>query len=601
MVIPTTQQFFDAAVWTYRHDSLPPLPYLEDADGQPLMRLEAGDGFFAAALVTPAGDVIIAFEGTDLGGIVREEDREFVIAQLRADALIYFGETPPAFIDAYTFTDTVIRAAAAQGISRDHIFVTGHSLGGGEAEYVSAHFGLGGETFGAPGVSVRSVPQVKSTLTAYVEFGDPVGNYSAHPNVEGNFLYSDDIVRVGHPKYLGSLLSVVQLEIAGRFFGPGTTREQNATGLLLLAAAAAEHHVVGAYSRDLFGVPVPGPDDLNFTTAELIAAARLALNGHIELLSGRPDSIESREASTEDDHDTVEGGDGSDTLRGRGGDDVLYGNGGDDILDGELGDDLLEGNAGRDRLGGGVGSDTLSGGAGGDWLFGGAGKDWLRGDDGTDDLSGEEDDDLLDGGGGNDRLFGGIGDDGLHGGDGNDVLEGQAGDDRLGGGAGNDALMGGDGEDRLFGGDGADTLRGENGNDELSGEQGNDILEGGEGNDKLFGGIGDDHLDGGDGDDLLEGQAGIDRLEGGGGDDVLRGDDGVDTFVFRPGFGRDQIEDFRSDDVIEFRGQTIGDFDSLIRSTTQMGANLAIDSGSGTLIVLGVQKASLAPDDFRFL
>ena len=51
----------------------------------------------------------------------------------------------------------------------------------------------------------------------------------------------------------------------------------------------------------------------------------------------------------------------------------------------------------------------------------------------------------------------------------------------------------------------------------------------------------------------------INVLEGGAGNDVLSGRAGADTFMFRSGFGSDQITDFTADarlnDVIEWHGQ----------------------------------------------
>ncbi|MFQ5763872.1 MAG: FecR domain-containing protein, partial [Rhodospirillales bacterium] len=83
------------------------------------------------------------------------------------------------------------------------------------------------------------------------------------------------------------------------------------------------------------------------------------------------------------------------------------------------------------------------------------------------------------------------------------------------------------------------------GDDVLEGGEGADVLYGGAGNDVLHGGKGDDVLYGGAGDDILKGGKGDDVLEGGAGDDVILGGKGSDVFVFKPGAGKDIIEDFR--------------------------------------------------------
>jgi Ca2+-binding RTX toxin-like protein len=309
--------------------------------------------------------------------------------------------------------------------------------------------------------------------------------------------------------------------------------------------------------------------------------------------------------------DILDGTDGNDQLFGDGGDDVLFGRNGDDILSGgdgrdvihgEEGNDRLEGGAGNDELHGGNGNDQLLGGDGEDTLFGSTGDDELRGDNGDDTLSGEDGQDRLYGGAGDDRLFGNDGDDILHGEDGNDRLEGGPGKDELHGGDGNDQLFGGDNDDVLIGGSGEDELHGDNGNDTLSGEQGQDQLFGGSGEDRLFGGDGDDRLFGEDGNDRLEGGSGTDRLEGGRGDDTLVGGDGADTFVFAAGFGRDTISDFRSDDVIEFQNGVFADLGTVLSHASQSGGDTVITADAGdTLILQGVQRSSLAADDFRFV
>lgn len=318
--------------------------------------------------------------------------------------------------------------------------------------------------------------------------------------------------------------------------------------------------------------------------------------------------------------DVLDGTAGNDQLFGEAGDDFLFGHGGDDslvggdgrdVIHGEDGNDRLEGGSSNDELHGGNGNDKLFGGDSEDTLFGGTGEDELRGDSGNDMLSGEDGQDTLYGGTGDDRLFGNDGDDILHGEDGTDRLEGGLGKDDLHGGDGNDQLSGGDNDDTLFGGTGEDELRGDNGNDMLSGEQGQDQLFGGSGEDRLIGGEGDDRLFGEDGEDRLfgedgndrlEGGSGTDRLEGGRGDDTLVGGDAADTFVFAANFGRDTIADFRPEDVIEFQNGLFANFSAVLSHTAQSGGDTIINDDAGdTLILQGIQRSSLAADDFRFV
>lgn len=99
----------------------------------------------------------------------------------------------------------MVAAALADGYSLDDITITGHSLGAGAAAYISAVLGLDGVTFAAPGISTDTIPAIGAgELVNFVEYGDPIGNYSFTPkNYEGDFLFSDDIRRVGDATYTG--------------------------------------------------------------------------------------------------------------------------------------------------------------------------------------------------------------------------------------------------------------------------------------------------------------------------------------------------------------------------------------------------------------
>jgi Ca2+-binding RTX toxin-like protein len=116
---------------------------------------------------------------------------------------------------------------------------------------------------------------------------------------------------------------------------------------------------------------------------------------------------------------------------------------------------------------------------------------------------------------------------------------------------GGDLLSGRDGADRLFGGAGFDRLFGGNGADALGGGSQRDLLFGGDDGDFLAGNQAGDSLYGEDGDDLLIGGLGRDILTGGPGDDTFRYLTVRDS---RPGSEfRDQIEDFRSGDLVDLR------------------------------------------------
>ena len=250
MSAPSTTNFFDAAEFVYRDESDLPagLTPLTNANGQAIASLKTADGFYGAAYETTGGKIIVAFEGTDLGGVTSNPG--FVEPQLQADQQIYEGQNPAAYTDALRLTRWAVQVARADGISRNDVFVDGHSLGGAEAEYVAARTGLGGDTFGAPGIPSSDIaPGETSHLVNYVDYGDPVGNYGATPNKEGNFLASPDIVRFGAATYVGEASTAKALGQAGALYGE--TPVGSAAAIGILAKATVDHHLLQDYATDL--------------------------------------------------------------------------------------------------------------------------------------------------------------------------------------------------------------------------------------------------------------------------------------------------------------------------------------------------------------
>ncbi|KAB0267293.1 M10 family metallopeptidase C-terminal domain-containing protein [Microvirga brassicacearum] len=321
---PTTSEFMKAAYWTYQQTA-GPSPFL--INGKPMTSLNVGAGFFAAASVTSAGNVIVAFEGTDIEGF--SDNPEFVINQIAADFLIYRGGMPTAYGLALSFTQSVIAAAKAQGISRDNIYITGHSLGGAEAAYVAAQLNLPGETYGAPGISKSLIPAgASSQLVNYVEHGDPVGNYSADTFVEQNLLFSNNIARFGNASFLGPYWNNLLILAANGLLGPGTSQGNHDAAYGLLLESAYDHHLLGHYAQSL-GVQLPN------TTSGLSQSQFIGL---VEQIVNDP---------------------ANKTVIARAGDDVVRGNAKANTLKGYAGNDLLIGGKGADKLHGGVGEDSF--------------------------------------------------------------------------------------------------------------------------------------------------------------------------------------------------------------------------------------------------
>lgn len=252
---PSTSDFLNAADAAYGAGtaSASGLSVLAGRDGSPVQATKAADGFHGVALKTASDQVIVAFEGTALGSL--QSRPAFVQAQLAGDEAIAKGQDPAAYADALRFAKRAVAAAEAQGIAPSDIFVVGHSSGGAQAEYVAAKTGLGGDTFGAPGIPAADMNTgLPSRLTNFVDYGDPVGNYSGDSDRVGRLLMGDGIERYGRATYVGQPSDARSLAAAGQLFG--TSEAGSAAAAALVVRGIADHHLIGDYAAD-FGVTLP--------------------------------------------------------------------------------------------------------------------------------------------------------------------------------------------------------------------------------------------------------------------------------------------------------------------------------------------------------
>lgn len=164
------------------------------------------------------------------------------------------------------------------------------------------------------------------------------------------------------------------------------------------------------------------------------------------------------------------------------------------------------------------------------------------------------------------------------------------------------------------------------GNDRWTGSTENDLIVMGGGKDyymdgdygtfdTVFGGAGDDYFDGfdggrlvgGAGDDVvvnyftlgrLRGGMGDDTLQGGSDRDILTGGSGADMFLFRSGQGRDVVKDFAIGTdklvMVDFAG-SMADLTIL-----QQGSDTRIGFGAGSVLLKGIDSATLTDSDFVF-
>lgn len=145
------------------------------------------DGFYGVAFLTNTGNLLVTYEGTN------PVPSTYGVATIAADALVVAHRTPTQLVaddDKFALGAENL-AAATHGFNGD-AYVTGHSLGGVEAEYATLELNSsaghvsgvtfdGGATFGAlgiPGYSHRATPA--PPLIDYVDYGDPAGNYASN-------------------------------------------------------------------------------------------------------------------------------------------------------------------------------------------------------------------------------------------------------------------------------------------------------------------------------------------------------------------------------------------------------------------------------------
>lgn len=172
---PTVAQFLNASTAAYGWGTTPGGLVPLTANGFQLTSTNIFSGMSGKAWVTPQGQVIIAYQGTT-GGTNLLVNPLITLAQLAADMqVILTGTTPLAFYDALRFARRVQDEAALQGYAADDVFVTGHSLGGWEAQFVAQRTGLAGIGFESPGLNTK-VPGngADSNFVNVAQYGSPV-------------------------------------------------------------------------------------------------------------------------------------------------------------------------------------------------------------------------------------------------------------------------------------------------------------------------------------------------------------------------------------------------------------------------------------------
>jgi hypothetical protein len=222
--------------------------------GVPVSYTNDLDGVSAQVWVTPQNQIIIAYQGTT-GGENIAVNPVAALTQIITDIGVYAGGTPPAEPDSLNFAKFVTYWANVEGYATSNIFVTGHSLGGIEAEYVAQHTGLGGIGFESTGIPYYSGEGSGANFVNVVTYGDPVGNYASDIKGEqpfapayvpggGSLPHYGQIVMVGSPSDQATLSQ----DVAN--WGGGSLIN-NAVVLGNLVTLLTDFHLPGTQAHDL--------------------------------------------------------------------------------------------------------------------------------------------------------------------------------------------------------------------------------------------------------------------------------------------------------------------------------------------------------------
>ncbi|WP_331011025.1 hypothetical protein [Sphingomonas sp.] len=241
-VTPTVAQFLNASNAQYILGGVPEgfKPFL--VDGRQLKLRDVITGAVAATWITPRNQLVIAYQGTT-GGENLITHPSALISQALTDAqvtLALVDVAAPALVSSLTFAKRVVAAGKAQGYAASNIFVTGHSLGGIEAEYVSSQIGLGGIGFESTGLgliaAMGNTQNRGSNFVNVVTWGDTIGNISS--DIPGNLLGYKAGSSGIFPHYGGIVMI-------------GDQKDQDTLNALTLIPNFIKYHLPGVQAHDL--------------------------------------------------------------------------------------------------------------------------------------------------------------------------------------------------------------------------------------------------------------------------------------------------------------------------------------------------------------
>jgi hypothetical protein len=259
---PTVAQFLNAATTEYVLGGTPGGLVPFTVNGWPMRVTKEFTGMTAQVWVTPQSQIIIAYSGTT-GGTNLLFNPLIALSQIRTDLRGALTDTTPkAFTDALDFAQRVQAAAAQQGYTASDIFVTGHSLGAWEAEYVAQHSGLNGIGFEGPGLSSTVAGNGADSLFVNTATYGDVAAYMASdlPGLQpfapayvaagGAKPHYGPIVMLGDPGALAPVTNAAALR--------GTGPVRSLISVVDLFVNFIENHLPGVQAYNLDVTPDPG-------------------------------------------------------------------------------------------------------------------------------------------------------------------------------------------------------------------------------------------------------------------------------------------------------------------------------------------------------
>ena len=259
---PTVEQFLNASANAYVLGAQPGDLKPFTVNGFQMQTFNPLSGAVGKAWVTPEGQIIVAYQGTT-GGTNLLFHPLIALSQIFTDMQIIFTHTTPqAFWDSLAFERKVEAAALEQGYTTDDIFVTGHSLGGWEAQFVAQKTGRGGIGFEGPGLNT-SVPGngINSNFVNIETYGDTAAYFSTDLPGLQPFMPPYDPTGGSKPHY-GNIVMIGDPDAVNPLFNASALWGPNPINDIIFAVDILgnffEHHLPGMQAYNLGVAPDPG-------------------------------------------------------------------------------------------------------------------------------------------------------------------------------------------------------------------------------------------------------------------------------------------------------------------------------------------------------